>query len=340
VIPDYRRTALAVFLIWASAPVVAALPAVYGDAHVVVHAAVVEAGSEPMHIGDSLTLAVEIAFDREQVQVEAPDSDWFQRAFSSLPGVRLYRSDPMTRMTDAAGHARLAMRWHFQIVDCPAPMANCPGLKAYDLPVMTIAYRVSGGAAGTEAARSARFTPWPGTITLVPAIAFEAGDEADLAAVLPGGAWPEPKHTGGAAAAGPVLLATGGLLLAGGFVVGKHRRRRPRAAPRRHQPVSRFERAAVRLQQSDLSDEEWSDLLRRCVTWFCVDELSLNPLDWLREDASHATRDDGRTAACRALFLDVLAETGVERGRRDAYLERFHAVTGGLAASGGMAAPP
>lgn len=336
-IPDYRRTALAVFLIWASAPVVAALPAVYGDAHVVVYAAVVEAGREPMHIGDSLTLAVEIAFDREQVQVAAPDNDWFQRTFSSLPSVRLHSSDPMTHMIDAAGLARLAMRWHLQIVDCPEPMANCPGLKAYELPVMTIAYRVS--AAGSEAARSARFTPWPGTITLVPAIAFEAGDEADLAAVLPGGAWPEPKHAGGAAAAGPVLLATGGLLLAGGFVLGKHRRRRPQAAPRRHQPVSRFERAAVRLRESDLSDEEWSDLLRRCVMWYCVDDLSLNPLDWLREDASHATHDDGRTA-CRALFLDVLTETGVERGRRDAYLERFHAVTGCVVASDGTAAPP
>jgi len=337
VIPDCRRTALAVFAIWASVPVVAAPPAVYGDAHVVVHAAVIEAGNEPMHIGDSLTLAVEIAFDREQVQVEALDDDWFQRAFSSLPSVRLYRSEPMTRVTDAAGRARLAMRWQFQIVDCPEAMANCPGLKAYDLPLMTIAYRISGGSAGSEAARSARFTPRPGTITLVPAIAFEAG--ADLATVLPGGAWPEPKQAGGAAVAGPVLLATGGMLLAGGFVIGKHRRRRPQAA-RRHQPVSRFERAAVRLQQSDLSDEEWSDLMRRCVTWYCVDELSLNPLDWLREDPSDAPRDDCPTPECRALFLDVLAETGVERERRDAYLERFHAVTGGVAASSGIAAQP
>lgn len=338
-IADCRRTALAVLLIWASAPVVAALPTVYEDAHVVVHAAVVEAGNEPMHIGDSLTLSVEIAFDREQVQVEAPDGDWFQRSFSSLPGVRLYRSDPMTRMTDAAGRARLAMRWHFQIVDCPEAMPNCPGLKAYELPLMTIAYRISG-AAGSEAARSTRFTPWPGTITLAPAIAFEAGAEADLAAVLPGGAWPEPKHAGGAAAAGPVLFAAGGLLLASGLVVGNHRRLRLQAAPRRHRPVSRFERAAVRLQRPDLSDEEWSDLLRRCVTWYCADELSLNPLDWLRENASHAAYDERRTAACRALFLDVLAETGVERERRDAYLERFYAVTGGMAGTAGMTAPP
>jgi hypothetical protein len=340
VIADCRRTALVVFLIWASAPVVAAMPAVYRDAHVVVHAAVIEAGNEPMHIGDPLTLEVEVAFDREQVQVEAPDSDWFQRAFSSLPSVRLYRSEPMTRATDAAGRSRLAMRWQFQIVDCPEAMANCPGLKAYDLPVMTIAYRLRGSASGSGASRSARFAPWPGTITLVPAIAFEAGADADLAAVLPGAAWPKPKRASGGIAAGPVLLATGGLLIAGGFVVGKRRRRRPQAAARRHLPVGRFERAAVGLEQSNLSDEEWADLLRRCVTWYCVDEMSINPFDWLREEVSHATLDHGSASACRALFLDVLAETGVERGRRDAYLNRFHAVTGGVAASGGLAAQP
>ncbi|MGH8167809.1 MAG: hypothetical protein ACREQ1_11250, partial [Woeseiaceae bacterium] len=212
-------------------------------------------------------------------------------------------------------------------------------LKTYDLPLMTIAYRINA-ASGSEAARSARFTPWPGSVTLVPAIPFEAGAEAELDAVLPGGAWPEPKPADGGAVAGPVLLAAGGLLLAGGFVAGRQRRFRPQAATKRHHPASRFERAAVRLQQADLSDEEWSDLLRRCVTWYCVDELSTNPLDWLREPVTYARRDNNDTTACRALFLDVLAESGVEKKRRDAYLRRFHAVTGGAAASGEMAAPP
>ena len=73
-----------------------------------------------------------------------------------------------------------------------------------------------------------------------------------------------------------------------------------------------------------MPDDEWSDLLRRCVTWYCMDELGRNPYAWLGAAAGGADTP----AAAREFFLDVLQQESIDPSRRADYLDRLLGVTG------------
>lgn len=303
---------------WAVAPIV------YADDHVTVRAEVAEAGSAAVHLGDTLTLVVELAFDPDEVQVETLDESWFRRTFADVAPVSLYRSGQPETAPVSSGGMRLAMHWQFQIVGCPPGLDHCPGAKRYELPLASVAYRLLATGDRVAANRSARFIPWPQSLTVAPSIAFDPEGDTAVDAVIPGGAWPAPKMLERSYMVGGVMLAAGGIVLASGFVTGR-RRRTPEASARLARPDSRCEQAALRLADATLEDEAWSDLLRRCLAWYCLDELGCNPAAWLH---GAGPPPESHAAECRALFLDVLAETGIGAARRDAFRARFARVTG------------
>lgn len=303
----------------------AVAPIVYVDDRIAVRAAVAEAGTTAMHVGDTLTLVVEAVFDPDEVQVERLDEDWFRRAFAEVAALSLYRSGEQVTASDGRNRVRLTMQWQFQVVACPQEAGHCPGPKHYELPLASVAYRLVSAADSGAASRSARFRPWPGSLTVVPSIRFDAEGDTEIGTVIAGGAWPDPKRPDRTNTAATGILILGGILLGSGFIAGKRRRPAPRAAQLHRN--SRWERAAVQLEDDTLEDEVWSDLLRRCITWYCLDELRCNPFEWLRADAGR-TADD-LTAECRDLFHDVLAETGVDVARRSAFRARFARATGG-----------
>ena len=77
-----------------------------------------------------------------------------------------------------------------------------------------------------------------------------------------------------------------------------------------------------------MADDEWSDLLRRCVTWYCMDELGRNPYAWLGATASDAASGTDSPSGLREFFLDVLHQESIDPSRRADFLDRLLGVTG------------
>jgi len=328
----------AIHLLPAAAPAFAqSAPTVYEDEYVTVRAGIVEAGRQPVHPGDAVSLVIDVVFDARQVQIENLGDELFQRAFAGSPSMRLYAPGVSETANEPGERVRVRGQWRLQILDCPADMPSCPGAKAYELPIMTISYQLAGGAAGGTDSRSARFRPWPGTLAVASAIAVMPTAGTELTDVLPGGAFAPPEPVAQASAASTLLLAAGALLFATGFFATLRQRHPQRMPVRHHHNDTRWEHAFARLRDDSVPDDEWSDLLRRCLTWYCIDELGRNPYSWLGAAASDAARSAAGASATRDFFLDVLRQENIAREERSAYLDRLQRLTGhvgGPAAAG------
>jgi hypothetical protein len=305
-----------------------AVPTVYQDEYVTIRAGISETGTQPIHLGDALTLIIDIAFDARQVQVENLSEDVFQRAFAGIPSVRLYRPAQIETQSEAADRVRVTGRWLMQILDCPDTTASCPGNKAYELPVMTLSYQLTGSEGTAGDSRSARFRPWPGSINLAASIAAELSPGTQIADVLPGGAYAQPLSIPNVTSASSLLLVAGALLLATGYLASLQKHHPAHVTARPHAASTRWEHALVGLRDESLRDDEWSDRLRRCLTWYCVDELGYNPYAWLGAAASDSAAGDQSQAQWREFFIDVLQQHGIEPARRDEYLDRLMQLTG------------
>ncbi len=317
---------IAVITLYLAAAVVSSkesVPISYEDDYVTVRAGLPDAGTSAVHLGDSLSLIIDITFDSRQVQIESLDDDVFQRAFSAMPSIRLYSPAIVTTHEETGDRVRVTGNWRFQVLACPDDLTRCPGSRSYELPVMTLGYQLINDTGSTADGRSARFRPWPGKIDIAPAIPVIPESDATLIDVLPGGAYDSPQPVAELAPTRSMLIAAGALLLLAGFLASERERRPQVSAARAHDSNSRWEQALARLQEDTMPDDEWSDLLRRCLAWYCVDELGQNPYAWLGE----ATNAIDAPAAAREFFLDVLQQKSISSGRRAGYLDRLYSAT-------------
>ena len=195
---------------------------------------------------------------------------------------------------------------------------------------MTVAYQLIDDAGSTADGRTARFRPWPGKIDVASAIAVVPDSDATLTDILPGGAYDSLQPIAEVAPARSMLLAAGALLLLTGFLASARERRPPSLAAQSQNSDSRWEQTLASLSGDTMPDDEWSDLLRRCITWYCIDELDRNPYAWLGAAASDAAGDTDTPADVRDFFLDVLHQESIDPGRRADYLDRLLGVTGRL----------
>jgi hypothetical protein len=302
----------------------ASVPVVHEDEHVVVRAGIEQAGARALHIGDPLDLLIEVEFDPDSVQVENLDDDFFQRVFAADPAFRLYRPARVTTSEAAGGTLRLAARWQFHVLACPTGMTSCAGEKDYELPVITLDYQLSAGEAGGDS-RAARFRPWPGHLALAPAVALADKPDPALADVLPGGAWPEALALSSASTTAAVLAGAGLLLLVASTLEAFRRDHGHLPTVRLHHTATRWEHCLAALDEAGLADDEWSDLLRRGLSWYCLDELGTNPCAWLAAGRPPA---DPAENAWRAFFIDVLEQDGAPAQKRAEYLRRFRQLAG------------
>ena len=314
-------------LVTGTAVAAPAVPVVYQDEHILVRAGLAEAGSQAIHLGDAVSFVVDVEFDAGAVQLETPDDEWFQRAFGSVAGIRSYASLAIAEETAADGRVRIASHWQIQVLDCPADTLSCPGSKSYELPIMTISYQLAGGTAERVDSRSARFRPWPGRLDVASAIALQPGQGSALTDVLPGGAWPQIMTSAGSSYAGTWLFAGGAALLLASLLSAQ-RQGQPVGASRRAQPAdTRWRRALSAAGDATLSPEERSDILRRAVTWYCIDELDRNPYAWLGPGGADAVPAETKAAAWRELFIELLGQPGVDADDVAAFARRFDALS-------------
>lgn len=323
-----RIFVIALSLLVACNNAVASAPIVYEDEYIAVRAGLPSAGSEAVHIGDPLSLIVDIVFDPDRIQVENIDDEFFQRAFSATPDIRLYAPGTISTRKESPDQVRVTAEWRLHVLDCPADLTSCPGSRTYELPVMSIGYQLASSSGNSADSRAARFRPWPGTISIASAIALTPDSDTTLTDVMPGGAYDKLQPVSPLAPARFVLLGLGALILLAGFFANPGANRPRTLLSRSHDADSRWEQSIKALQNDTLSDEEWSDLLRRCITWYCVDELGRNPYAWLGARAGDAAARSDATAGARDYFVDVLHQQSIEPTRRVDYLDRLIALTG------------
>lgn len=300
------------------------VPVVYEDDFLTLRAGLPELGATAVHLGDSLSLVIDVVFDARQVRIENIDDDVFHRAFSATPSIRLNAPTIVTTRQESGDRVRLTSYWRLQVLDCPDELTSCPGSRSYELPVITVAYQLIDDAGGTADGRAARFRPWPGKIDVASAIAVRPEPGMTIADILPGGAYDRPLAVAELAPARSTLIVAGALLLLAGFLGNARQRQHQPLAARSLESNSRWEQALDRLKNDAMPDDEWCDLLRRCVTWYCMDELGQNPFAWLDKAIGGG---DAQTGASE-FFLDILQQESIDTGRRADYLNRLLRVTG------------
>lgn len=316
-------------------------PTVYEDEHLRVRAGIVEAGLQTLHIGDAMTLEIEVSFDADAVRVEELSDESVRQAFASTPAVRLYRTGPAGSRTDSGNRVNVSRRWQLQVLDCPAEMPSCPQSLSYDLPSIALSYRLVGAEGNPSAdTRAARFRPWPGVIDLTPSLPIGAAPIQGLREIIPGGANVTPLKLNSSFAGGGLLFAIAiGLICAGVLATGQRQQKPVRRISARA-PVTRWERAFLSLDDANVPDEEWADRLRRCFTWYCVDELHVNPYAMLDSVGIRPSEGVAVEARYRQFFLDLLDTAAIAEEQRAAYRHKLNELMAGSApAPAGSQAP-
>ena len=318
-----RKTLLLLFLVAAGADAVQIIPIVYRDPYVEVRAGIGEAGRQPIHIGDLLSLEIRIQFDSHIVRVEQFDSEYFQRGFSGQSGIRLFAPPVVTHESLEGGLMETRAAWSFQVLDCPADQETCAGDKNYELPIMSTAYQLIDTSGQTLNDKTIRFRPWPDKIVVSPALSSSPGAERNFADYFPAGAYPDMLPIKKPSSGGVLAVAAGGSLLALGFGIRLSSSGSLRGLPKTTLAGSRWERLLMELRDSALQDEQWTDALRRCASWYCLDELDANPYAWLTDDPAASARLPKTVAAARTLFMDIASQDMIEPQKRAEYLHRL-----------------
>jgi len=287
------------------------VPAVYRDEYLSIHAGVAEIGSRPIHVGDQITFLMQLEFNGEQLRVEALDSDFFRRAFEDQRSIRLY-APPLVTQKDGDDHQIVIhASWPFQILDCPDDLAHCNGDRNHALPVISISYQIIDDAGQVVNDKLVRFRPKPGSIAVASALAHPDGAVGEFADHFPGGAHPGILAVGSRQGAAMIAMVAGILLL----VVVFNKEQPGQQEVRAQLPANRWQHVLSELQQRDMHDDEWADLLRRCASWYCLDELGRNPHTQLETDFDR-------------FFADVLSRAEIDAAHRDEYLGTFKRLAG------------
>ena len=317
------KTLLLLLLVATGADAAQITPIVYRDPYVQVRAGISEAGRQPIHIGDLLSLEIRIQFDSHIVRVEQYDSEYFQRGFAGQSGFRLFAPPIVIHESLEGGLVETRAVWSFQLLDCPSDQETCAGDKNYELPIMSMAYQLIDASGQTLNDKTIRIRPWPGKIIVSPALPSSSGAERNFTDYFPAGAYPDMLPVKKPSNGGALAIAAGGLLLALGFGVRLSNAGSLHGLQKTSLAGSRWERLSTELRDSAMQDEEWTDALRRCASWFCLDELDANPYAWLTDDPTDSAQLPESAVAARALFMDIASQDMIEPQNRAEYLHKL-----------------
>ncbi len=278
-----------------------------GDA-ITVQAGLQSSSSQVVHFGDMLVLTVIVSYDPARVAMTEPEPAFFTRAWPEANGVAL--ADWRLEHGSAADpeRKRIDARIGFQVLGCPDDtVPTCPGNRNYLLPEFELEYR----ALDTEhdAAQSIRFRPWPETLTIVTTLEHdEEGQLLPFEAYFPIGGYPDPLTGKDSSRAAVVTAGVTLAVLTGGLLMWPFR---TRTREKSVADVPRWQRQFDALRDVDAGDRSYLDALRRCLVWYCNDELELDAFLWLDlaepgEELEYQTADDRRHAELRALFVELL----------------------------------
>ena len=175
------------------------------------------------------------------------------------------------------------------------------------------------------------FQPVPGSLTVMTTIQRDADNQLfPFEAYFPNGGYPDPQTgTDGTRSA---LLSAGLalLVLTGGFLMWPFRSRSEDATA----AVPRWKKELHALRDADASDESrFLDRLRRCLVWYCNDELGVDAYVWLDlaergDEARDAAEDDKGLTELRELFVELLHNPAGKGDELRTHLEKLIAQGG------------
>ena len=324
-----RLTALAALLAATIAGAQEFVTEVYRDPAITVAAGLAGGAGRVIHLGDALELRIVIAYDPRVVAFEDLDESLFESAWPPTEGIFLRgASFDHSRQNDVRSE-RLSAAYEFQVLDCPeSDLPTCPGDRVHVVP----RFRLDYVELATGDAKTLTFQPVPGSLTVMTTIQRDADNQLfPFEVYFPNGGFPDPQtgHNGTRSA-----LLTAGFalaLLTGGFLMWPFRSRTKDTAAA---TIPRWQKELSALRQSGATDDaRFLDRLRRCLVWYCNDELGVDAFIWLDlaergDDSRNAAEDDKGLTELRDLFVELLHSPAGRGDELSARLEKLIAQGG------------
>jgi|GEM_PF-4654859 len=300
-----------------------AMAEVYHDQDLSIHAGVIDLSDRIIHFGDPLTMVVDISYNDRAIHVEEPASNFFSNAWPQGGGAYMLGRTLSVKPPSGNAPAEIHAVFRFQLLSCPdEKKIVCRGSRLYQVPLFSLVYQSLDKSGKVTGKDTVQFQPWPGQIMVASAITL--GSEGELyrfPKYFPNGAYPHPLSGTDRSGTAMGLLGGGLVFLIGGVLMSPFgfMKRKGRA-----KTAARWEQVLEQLRAGEYEDEvHMQEAVRRCLVWYCTDELRADPFDWLKrpEESNGTPRDetDG-FAEYRTLFTDIILSP---QGETQALLERL-----------------
>lgn len=290
---------------------------VYRDNSITVYAGLQGSSRQVVHFGDVLVLIIAVSYDPNSVAIQELDESLFTLAWPVAKGAHLADWQSRRSVDRESGHESAYATYRFQILGCPSEdTPTCPGDRSYALPEFEIGVEDLNG--GGESARSIRFRPWPETLRVSSTLQNDDEDQLlPFEAYFPAGGYPEPMVGEESIRKSFVTAGISLALLIGGLLMWPFR---SRTQERTEADQPRWKQQLQLLDETTGDDDvRYADALRRCLVWYCNDELKLDPFVWLdlAESGNQSDKtfgDQSNHAALRSLFIDLLHNPAGQSG--------------------------
>lgn len=296
---------------------------VYSNDDISIAAGVVDLERKIVNFGDVLSLAVTISYDDGNVSIPEISPEFFSNVWPESQGA--YLLDHRLSEGEANGRPYIRSVFDFQIMACPDEEVLCRGSRQYTIPEFSLDYNRLDGSGNTVPAETVLFRPWPPMVMIASAIPLgEEGELNSFPTYFPTGGFPDPL-SGEADGSSAGLIAGSLFLLLGGILMS------PFSFFKRASSVqktsSRWEEVLEKIQGGEYQDDaHLFDAIRKCLVWYCTDELKVDPFYWVKHQEEVTTKEQKGTeeyGEYRQLFLDLLMSP---QGQGMALTERLSAL--------------
>ena len=152
------------------------------------------------------------------------------------------------------------------------------------MPEFTLEYSSIDGAGNDVASESIQFRPWPANLLIASAIPLgEEGELNSFATYFPTGAYPNPLTGQDLRQSFTSMIAGGLIFLLGGILMSPFSFFKRKSLAEKSN--KRWEEVLSTLKSGEIQNEkQFLDSFRKCLVWYCVDELKVDPFYWLKHE--------------------------------------------------------
>lgn len=296
-------------------------PVVYSDKNISIRSSVLGSEETSFHLGDVLYLIIVLEFNPDRIRITNLNEKLLTESWRDSPWVAQSVPPQVTLDTIENGLARVEALYAFQILACPNPGVQCPGGKSYVLGDINLGLDLLDDNGRAVSTVDVNFSPSPGFVGIPSALTMIDGKLDSFNLYFPGRAFGLPISAT-VNSTPSLLLFIIGLLLISSMVVAPAMRTwlRHRVTTRVGILGKRWEHVLDRLQTETLEDLEFREGIRVAITWYCYDELRINPVHWT--EADNITGEDS-LQKLKKLYLQVSLGSAISAEQRKEVVEQL-----------------